>query len=344
MVFTETGTEIALHAGTSCSSGTCGAGIAQNPVQSLTPEDQRMLAAFRPETVEAAVKKTIETYKLFSYTDKILVACSGGKDSTVILHMLKKFGYAIEAITVNAHIGCYTDENLRNLREMCAKIDVKLHEISFRKEFGKSLCYIQSILKAKGYDYKNCHTCGVLRRYLLNKYSKPLHPDVIVTGHNLDDEAQAVMMNLFRGNLQVCARIGPKTGMVHDSKTDHNSATKKKFVQRVKPLYFVRESDVVKYSKLHNFPVYYGECPCSSDTYRREMKDMFKSFGEQRDEVKEHIIKSFISISEPLKAHFMQAEGGAIQECLICGEPSSKDICNTCALLAKLRDNKIIKS
>ena len=33
MVFTETGTEIALHAGTSCSSGTCGAGIAQNPVQ-----------------------------------------------------------------------------------------------------------------------------------------------------------------------------------------------------------------------------------------------------------------------------------------------------------------------
>ena len=289
-----------------------------------------------PSAFEQRVQETIDQYKLFSKSDKVLVACSGGKDSTVLLHVLWKLGYTLEAITVDAAIGCYTKENLKNLKEVCAKIQVPLHVIEFRKEFGKSLCYIQSVLKERGYNYKSCHTCGVLRRYLLNRESKKIKPRVLATGHNMDDEAQAVLMNFFRGSLTMLARTGPKSGFSAASPTSR--VPNSHFIPRVKPLYFIPEQDIIAYSKHYQFPVYYGECPCSSDAYRREMKSLFLSLpqvGLDKEQVKKNIVDSFLTIKSALIRNLTPT--GQMDECPICGEPSAKDICNACALLAKIQ-------
>lgn len=286
--------------------------------------DKKVPDSFDPTTVETEIAETIEKFDLFSKEDLVLVAASGGKDSTVLLSILVKLGYNVEAITVDAHIGCYTEENLKNLRSVCADRNVKLHEISFRKEFGSSLCHIQAILKQRGYDYKSCHTCGVLRRYLLNKHAKAIGPAVLATGHNLDDEAQAFLMNIFRGTINLAARMGPRAGIVDD----------KKFIPRVKPLYFVSEEEVINYAKVKEYPVYYGECPCSADTYRREMKSLFLSL-DNREEVKRNIIKSFMAMKPKMMAYYSGST--SIAECEICGEPTSRDICNVCSLKAKIR-------
>ena len=100
--------------------------------------------------LEKKVRKTIRQYKLFNKNDKIAVAVSGGKDSTVVLYMLHKMGYPVTGITVDALIGNYTKKNLENLKEVCNKHDINLKELNFREEFGHSLCYIQSIVKQKG--------------------------------------------------------------------------------------------------------------------------------------------------------------------------------------------------
>src|SRR3989338_2318145 len=115
---------------------------------------------------ERKVKQTIDQFNLIQPGDKLLVAVSGGKDSTVLLHVLKQLGYRFEAITVDAKIGCYTEKNLQNIRKFCAALGVKLHEISFQKEFGYSLCYLKAILTSSGFNYTSCTVCGVLRRYL----------------------------------------------------------------------------------------------------------------------------------------------------------------------------------
>ena len=274
------------------------------------------------EYLEKKVRKTIRQYKLFNKNDKIAVAVSGGKDSTVVLYMLHKMGYPVTGITVDALIGNYTKTNLENLREVCNRHKISLKELNFREEFGHSLCYIQSIVKQKGLPYKSCTTCGVLRRYLLNKYSKEF--DVLVTGHNLDDEAQCFLMNIFRNDTKVAPRQGPVTGL----------GKSVKFTKRVKPLFNCLEKEVETYSKLHNFPVNYEECPCSKDAYRKKFRKMLDGFEEEHPDVKYNIINFFLKMIHPMKSE----EEVAVGTCEKCGEPSSNSVCKKCQILGMIKD------
>ena len=63
------------------------------------------------EYFEKKIRKTIRKYKLLKTKDKILVAASGGKDSSVLLVVLAKLGYKIEAANINPDIGKYTEIN-----------------------------------------------------------------------------------------------------------------------------------------------------------------------------------------------------------------------------------------
>jgi tRNA(Ile)-lysidine synthase TilS/MesJ len=42
--------------------------------------------------------------------------------------------------------------------------------------------------------------CGTFKKYMLNKFAKDNNFDYVATGHNLDDESEAFMMNLFRSD------------------------------------------------------------------------------------------------------------------------------------------------
>lgn len=273
--------------------------------------------------IEKRVKETIDRFSLFSPQDKIVVAYSGGKDSTVLLYILHALGYDVEAITLNAYIGCYSRENVQNAISFCQTREIPLHHVSFREEFGYSLCYLRTILNQKGLHVKSCTVCGVLRRYLLNKRVRALGATKIAFGHNLDDEAQVVLMNFLKGDVDQSARLGPRSGVADDVR----------FVQRVKPLYFVAEEEVVMYSKIKQFPVHYGACPCSVDSYRYFIRQLIKKYEQEFPNAKKNIVELFLSLSPLLKQSVPTPE---IPTCLNCGEPSSGDQCRTCTLLATI--------
>jgi uncharacterized protein (TIGR00269 family) len=232
------------------------------------------------------------------------------------MFVLHKLGYPVEAVTVDAHIGCYSDENLAHLRKQCNKLSIKLHEIPFRKEFGASLCYIRDYLKNKGYSFRSCAVCGILRRHLLNKKARELRAKVLVLGHNLDDEAQSVMMNLMKNRPELNERLGPKT----------DGAKNAKFVPRAKPLYLIPEQDVVRYSKIQGFNVKYVRCPCASDGFRYAVRD----FLNKTTESKAGIISLF------LRKKRQKISASMTAFCKNCGEPSNKNKCSACKLLGLL--------
>lgn len=283
------------------------------------------------EYFEKKVRKTIRTNNLIEKKERILVACSGGKDSTTALYLLNKItkdnkNITIEAIHVDPSIGEYSKINKDNIIKFCKEQKIKLHLASFREEFGYSLCYIKGLLQQKGVKWKSCTICGVLRRYLLNKKAKQLKATKLVTGHNLDDEAQNIIMNLFQNHVEILPRLGPKTGLV-----EH-----KGFIPRIKPLYFCTEEETRLYSKLKNFPVKYEKCPCREEAYRKDVADMLNDFEKHHKATKTGIIQSFLKLSPTLK----KANKGKANLCKKCGEPSAGDVCNSCKIIELIKSTK----
>jgi len=273
---------------------------------------------------ENQVKSTIKKYKLISSKDKILVACSGGKDSTTILYILNKlYKKQVEAIIIDVSIGIYSKKNLANIRKVCKEYKIKLNETSFRKIFGYSLCYIKSILNSKGINMSSCSICGILKRYLLNKKALSLKRTKLVTGHNLDDEAQSILMNLFKNNMKLLRRLGPKSGIIEN----------KKFIPRIKPLYLSKEKEIKLYSKLMDFPVVYEKCPCSEEVFRRFISNRLEELKQHYPLANISIINWFLRLRPNLKKHHTKTK---LNICTKCGSVSVANICKTCDILSKL--------
>lgn len=276
------------------------------------------------ESFEASVASTIKAHNLINAGEKVLVAVSGGKDSTTALFLLKKLGYNVEGIIIDQLLGEYSRQNLDNIKDFCKDNGIVLHVIHMRDEYGCSVCYMKSVLDSKGIHLNTCAICGVIRRNILNKKGRELDADKIATGHNLDDEVQTVFMNFIRGDMARCARLGPTAGVIKD----------KKFIPRIKPLYFCLEGEVERYSRFHRFPVVYDPCPCSVESTRSNIKDILNEWEDDHPGSREEMLDGFLVIKPRLQA---KQKGGKISECVLCGEPSSNKVCKTCNILETLK-------
>jgi len=269
---------------------------------------------------ETKVQKTIREYRLCSKKDRIAVACSGGKDSTTVLYLLKKFGYNVFAIYINLRMGNYSENCLKELKKFCKIYRIKLHIIDIRKTYGSSMCHIRSVVQEKQ-RLSNCTICGIMKRWLLNKKARELKAAKLATGHNLDDEAETIIVNYLRGNVLLGINSGPVTGIVTD----------KKFVARIKPLYFCSAADILKYANSIKFPFWHEKCPCAAGTYRLDVRKFLNSLNEN-EKIKENIVNKFVKLLPKLRSTFFRKQKKVVY-CSVCGEPARNEVCNVCGLL-----------
>uniref|UniRef100_A0A8B9MJL1 Cytosolic thiouridylase subunit 1 n=1 Tax=Accipiter nisus TaxID=211598 RepID=A0A8B9MJL1_9AVES len=144
--------------------------------------------------------------------ETLAVAASGGKDSTVLAHLLRRlerrhaYGYRLVLVSVDEGIAGYREAALGAVRR--GRGDLPLLVVSHRELFGWSVDEVAARLGGGS----RCTFCGVFRRQALEKGARLLGVDWIVTGHNADDIAETVLMNFLRGDVARLRRAATEAG------------------------------------------------------------------------------------------------------------------------------------
>ena len=275
---------------------------------------------------EQRFKRTIREFKMIKKGERIAVGLSGGKDSTVLLHILSKLRdelpFELIAITLDEGIAGYRNKTLDFAKRETKKLGIEHKIFKFKKEAGIS---IDEIMKKDKKEIP-CSYCGVMRRYYLNKGAREAGADKMAVGHNLDDMAQTVLMNLMRNEPMRLARLS-------------DPLTKdEKFVPRIRPLMKTPEREIAVYAILKGIDIDFQECPYARHAFRAHIRDQINKTEEKYPGTKFKIVNSFFSIQEIMRKGLGE-EKFEIKYCEKCGEPSSEKQCMFCTMLVDLKSS-----
>jgi uncharacterized protein (TIGR00269 family) len=271
---------------------------------------------------EQTVIKTLHKGKMIEAGDRIAVAVSGGKDSTALLYVLNKIladrlvdrDVELFAITVDEGIIGYRDDTMKLARKVAEDLGVRQEIVSFREEYGFDLD------RAVQDGAMPCTVCGVFRKNALNRAAKRLGATKVATGHNLDDEAQSVMMNYLKGDMERLARFRPQRRQPG-------------LVPRIKPLREIPEKEVALYGMVGGFYEESRECPYARLSFRSDVRDMMNRMEDLFPGTKHSTLEGYERVLELADGRWAQMD---LSSCRICGEPCVRDICKACELQAKL--------
>ena len=275
--------------------------------------------------IERNFTKTISKDSMIQKGDKIAVGISGGKDSMVLLHLMhklsKKMPMELVAITIDEGIEGYRDKSIEAVEKFVKEKGVEHHTFSFKNELDFEIDNLnRNAFAERQVSVKHCTYCGVFRRQLLNKAARTVGATKLAVGHNLDDEAQSILMNVLRGDMARMKRLSP-------------SSKNEKLIRRIKPIKNIPEKEIVAYAIINNIPYFDGECPNSFNNVRRDVQSTVNTLEEKYPGTKHNIIKFYKKI-QPNLPHIE----GRINYCIRCGEPASHEVCKACELLEKVKN------
>jgi len=271
--------------------------------------------------IEDRVAGTIRSRHLIVPGDHVVIALSGGKDSTALLMILARLlptwdAVRLSAVTIDEGIAGYREDTIRSADALVAQYGLDHATISFTELFGGTL---DAFLM--GREPEACSICGILRRKALNVAAEREEATKLATGHNLDDEAQSVFMNVLRGDL-------PR--LVRDSGSDSQG----RFIPRIKPLQFVSEKEIAVYLMLHGAWADLPECPYAVHALRREVRGMLATLESKHPGTMLHLMESKAQIEAQCAGRLDEEP---VRQCTECGDPCSGEICQLCALKKTLR-------
>lgn len=271
---------------------------------------------------EKRVKKDIKKQGKTNKKTKIGVAVSGGKDSNVALYITHKIfskrpDVEIVAISVDEGIKGYRDKSLSYAKKTAEKLGVPHYVVKFSCEIGKTMDEISK----KDKELNECSYCGVFRRMCLNNKAKELGINKLVTGHNLDDMAQSILMNFAKGDVKKLARLGP------------HKKVQPGLIPRIFPLRKIPEKENAVYAIINDIEFYSSNCPYSTEALRGDFRDIIDSL-EYRDPGTRHsILNSYDAIKDLLLKKYPPAN---LNKCKVCGEPTSQEKCKVCIFKEKI--------
>lgn len=315
---------------------------------------------------ETEIHQTILSTSLFRRGEKVAIGASGGKDSTVLAYVMKtlneRYDYGLDLflLSIDEGITGYRDDSLETVKQNAAEYGLPLKVLGYDELYGWTM---DDIVKTIG-KKNNCTFCGVFRRQALDRGAAALGVDHIVTGHNADDIAETILMNILRGDisrLSRCTEIITQTaeadpaqgcgGTGGDQDVIEAAAADFLGIKRSKPFKYAYEKEIVLYAYFKSLTYFSTECIYSPNAYRGYARAYLKDL----ESIRPSAIIDIIHSGEALKVGWAPDDtkkqkqnqqqqsataGGAKkqvqQTCKRCGYITSNELCKACVLLEGL--------
>ena len=224
-----------------------------------------------PQILFSKIFRAVVEFELIDEGDKILIGVSGGKDSLLLTYALAclkqrtKKNFSLAALTIDPKFSDDFGEKVLAVKKFCNELEIN-HEV---RELD-----IAGLIREQN-NKSPCYTCAYFRRALVNRYANEIGANKVAYAHHLDDAVETFFMNLLStGQLST---FRPKTFL------DRTNITV------IRPLVYVRESEIEKFARRQGFDVLKSPCPFDGATNRQRVKELIRDLEKDFPDLFNHL-------------------------------------------------------
>ncbi len=260
------------------------------------------------------VERAIEKQCMFSRDEPVLIAVSGGKDSLALWEVLVELGFTTTGLHLSLGIGAYSDASTEKTVAFAEARGLPLITVPLAAD-GLAVPDVAALTRRPA-----CSACGTMKRHYFDQLAIDRGFPVVVTGHNLDDEAARLLGNTLHWQMEHLARQRPVLEPTHP-----------RFVRKVKPLYRISEYETAVYAFMRGIDYVVDECPNATGASQLVYKDMLNRLETASPGSKLIFLREFLQRGQ--RGLSTDVPASPPQTCEHCGMPAYATLCGFCRLV-----------